>query len=350
MKKWIFSLTLLGMFLLGLGALGHADVGNFNSYSGGYHRSGGISFSGGRSSHGFSVGGRKTFHYSKREGLRDTETGEPMNTFDAIMLVVLLGFGVCVVIMKLLCGPSYSGIRMVEADNAVGDIAMRTNLTPLPNHNEEIALALSETDLHFNLYDFLTWTKEVFMKLQLAWMKRDWESVRTFESDRLFVQHEAQLKEYERLGRINMLDRININNAYLFLFRQEKTVEYVAVFMQARMIDYIIDEHSGAVLKGSADKDCFFSYLYIFKRARGITTPEEGVQAESISCPHCGAPIRVGSSGRCEYCDFVVLVKNHGWVLDDIIGVKPPYSTYGPGGVRRYKNNGGNTYGTHSGH
>lgn len=343
MKKRFFSLVLLGVLFLGAFVCLHADVGNFNSYSG---------TTGWRSQPSTRSGSvhMKRRHYSKQAQKRRGSSSErPIRASDVIFLVIFAIAGVYSVVIKLLCGPSYWGVRKVDWGDERDTVPV-TSLTPLPNHNEAIALALSETDHNFNLYDFLTWTKEVFLKLQLAWMKRDWESVRTFESDTLFTEHEAQIKEYERLGRINVLDRININNAYLFLFRQEKTVEYVAVFLQVRMIDYIIDERSGAVLKGSADKDCFLSYLYVFKRARGITTPEEGMQAETVACPHCGAPIRVGSAGRCEYCDFVVLVKNHGWVLDDIIGVKPPYSTYGPGGVRKYKDNGGNTYGTHSSH
>ena len=163
-------------------------------------------------------------------------------------------------------------------------------------------------------------------------MERDWEQVRPFESEELYATHERQLQEYKRLGRINILERININNAYFFSYTKDEQFETLAVVLHVRMIDYIIDEHTRRVLKGTPDQDCFLSYFYVFKRKAGTQTASATQAADTIACPHCGAPTHVVSSGKCEYCNFVITVKDHGWVLADIIGIKPPYN-YGTGGV-----------------
>lgn len=196
----------------------------------------------------------------------------------------------------------------------------------------DVTNALQETDPAFNATVFLTWVKEVFFQLQYAWMDRDWEKVRPFESEELYATHERQLQEYKRLGRINIIERINVNNAYFFALIKNKEWETLSVVMHVRMIDYIVDEQTRRVLKGTPDEDCFMSYFYVFKRKAGMKTLSAKQGANTIACPNCGAPTHVVSSGKCEYCNFVITVKDHGWVLTDIVGIKPPYN-YGTGGV-----------------
>jgi len=202
----------------------------------------------------------------------------------------------------------------------------------IPDNSFEITQALTEQDPAFNAVAFLEWAKEVFFKLQYAWMDRDWEQVRPFESEELYATHERQLQEYKRLGRINIIERINVNNAYFFQLIKDQEWETLWVMMNVRMIDYIVDEHTRNVLKGTPDKDCFMSYFYVFKRKAGVKTMSAKQGVDTITCPNCGAPTHVVSSGKCEYCNFVITVKDHGWVLTDIVGIKPPYD-YGAGGV-----------------
>jgi len=201
----------------------------------------------------------------------------------------------------------------------------------IPDNTADITRVLQDTDPAFNAAAFLEWAKEVFFKLQYAWMDRDWEQARPFESEELYATHERQLQEYKRLGRINILERINIHNAYFFSLIKDQEWETLSVVMHVKMIDYIVDEHTRKVLKGTPDKDCFMSYFYVFKRKAGVKTLS-AKQEVDIPCPNCGAPTHVVSSGKCEYCNFVITVKDHGWVLSDIIGIKPPYN-YGSGGI-----------------
>ena len=320
-SKYIFCALVL---LLTFVAIGTGDVGNFNDYSGGGSSWG--SSSGGRNS-GSSSGSSFDWGSSSRDSDTnfsssaqgsnwvDFEERERGSSFDFIlgMIVFLVAVFVFSLWTKTLKAASHPEIA---------------------DHTADITRALQETDPAFNATAFLEWAKEVFLKLQYAWMDRDWEKVRPFESEELYAQHERQLQEYKRRGCINVLERINVNNAYFFSLEKDKNWETLSVVMQVRMIDYIIDEHSRKVLKGTPDKDCFLNYFYVFKRRAGVKTTSAKQEVGTVACPNCGAPTRVVSAGKCEFCDFVITVKDHGWVLADIIGIKPPYN-YGAGGVIR---------------
>ena len=42
----------------------------------------------------------------------------------------------------------------------------------------------------------------------------------------------------------------------------------------------------------------------------------------TISCPNCGAPTKITSSGKCEYCGSIITTGEHGWVLDKLEGYR----------------------------
>ena len=254
----------------------------------------------------------------------------------------LLIWGLIVVILSFLPKRKLAELPDKKDWPDLNNISYRSKQTPslpvagkwpgIPDHTTDITRVLQETDPAFNAVAFLEWAKEVFFKLQYAWMDRDWEQARPFESPELYATHERQLQEYKRLGRINILERININSAYFFSLVKDRDWETLSVVMNVRMIDYIVDEHTREVLKGTPGKDCFMSYFYVFKRKAGVKTLSAKQEVDTIACPNCGAPTHVVSSGKCEYCNFVITVKDHGWVLADIIGIKPPYN-YGSGGI-----------------
>ena len=312
-------------------AIGTGDVGNFNDYSSGGgswsspssgSSSGGSSWSWGSDSSSDTRSSWASNSDRRSEGVahdHDWSRREPLTPSDVIfVLVIALFFGIIGYI-------AFTQWGQPPSQNAPGWVHV-------PDHSYEITQAVKEYDPAFNAIAFLEWAKEVFIKLQYAWMDRDWEQVRPFESEELYAQHARQLQEYKRLGRINVLERINVNNAYFFQLVKDPKWETLWVVMNVRMIDYIIDEQSRRVLKGFPDRDCFMSYFYVFKRKAGAQTASAKQNVDTIACPNCGAPTHVVSSGRCEYCNFVITVKDHGWVLTDIVGIKPSCD-YGTGGV-----------------
>lgn len=191
------------------------------------------------------------------------------------------------------------------------------------DHTGEIIPAILSFDPQFSGDKFIAWTKEVFFTLQYAWMERDWGKVRPFEKEELYKQHEMQLQQYIDNGRINVLERININQAFLQKYVRESDYEYLTVFFQVRMTDYIKDEKTGQVLKGSPNVDSHMKYLYTFMRKTGVLTDPASSNKSTTNCPNCSAPTRITSAGKCEYCDSVITTGAFDWVLSNIDGVKP---------------------------
>ena len=191
------------------------------------------------------------------------------------------------------------------------------------DHTNEIVQAIMKIDPRFTNDRFIAWVKEVFFTLQYAWMERDWGKVRPFEKEELYKQHEMQIQQYINNKRINVLERININQAYLQKYVRDSDYEYLTVFLQVRMTDYIKDEKTGAVIKGSPNVDSHMKYLYTFMRKKGVLTNPASSNMSTTNCPNCGAPTKITSAGKCEYCNSVITTGAFDWVLSNIDGVKP---------------------------
>jgi len=190
------------------------------------------------------------------------------------------------------------------------------------DHTAKIVPVILQKDPLFSNDKFIAWVKEVFFTMQYAWMARDWDKIRAFETDELFHQHEMQLDQYIKNHRINVLERIYINQAYLQKYVREKIYEFLTVFLQVRMTDYIKDEKTGKVLKGSPDVDSHLKYLYTFMRKNGVLTNPASSQLSTTNCPNCAAPNDISSSGKCENCSSIITTGEFRWVLINIDGIK----------------------------
>jgi hypothetical protein len=318
MAKKFFKFLLPLIIVTVICSFAFADLGNFNDYSS-------SDYGGGRDSYSSNGGDYSdSWHSDSSEntyffGLNTSSDIHSFIVIIAIFFIIL----------------AYRFIMDKAENKTFGTHTAQNNtyngLPDIPDNTHAIAKAIMEIDLDFSADKFLAWAKEVFITLQTAWSERDWEKVRPFETEELYRQHQLQIQEYIDKGRINVLERININNAYFYRYKRDEQYEYLAVYMNVRMIDYIIDEKTRQVLKGTPDKDCFLRYILTFIRKKGIlTSAQAGISV--VACPECGAPVRATSAGKCDYCGFIVKTGDYSWVLADIEGVKPGIK-YDSGGV-----------------
>ena len=197
------------------------------------------------------------------------------------------------------------------------------NVPPMFPYNatEQITEFIKQNDENFDTEQFLLWAKNIFITIQTAWAKRDWEKIRTIEKEELFEQHNTQLQEYIRLGRINVIENINVSNAYLHKLVIDDNYEHLTVSMFVTMNDYIIDEKSGKVLMGNKKEVFDTIYQLTFIRRKGIKTAFANGAIANV-CPHCGAAVNSASAGRCEYCGSIIHTGEFNWVLSDMEGVE----------------------------
>ena len=193
------------------------------------------------------------------------------------------------------------------------------NIPPMFPYNatEQITEFIKQNDENFDTEQFLLWAKNIFITIQTAWAQRDWEKIRTIEKEELFEQHNTQLQEYIRLGRINIMENINVIDAYLHKLVIDENFENLTVSLRATMNDYIINEKNGKVLMGNKNEVFDTIYQMTFTRRKGIKTNLIDGLIVNV-CPHCGATVESASAGVCQYCGSVVHSGEFNWVLSNL--------------------------------
>ena len=196
------------------------------------------------------------------------------------------------------------------------------NIPPMFPYNatEQITEFIKQNDENFDTEQFLLWAKNIFITIQTAWAQRDWEKIRTIEKEELFEQHNTQLQEYIRLGRINIMENINVIDAYLHKLVIDENFENLTVSLRATMNDYIINEKNGKVLMGNKNEVFDTIYQMTFTRRKGIKTNLINGLIVNV-CPHCGATVESASAGVCQYCGSVVHSGEFNWVLSNLESV-----------------------------
>lgn len=193
------------------------------------------------------------------------------------------------------------------------------NYTSSNSINSSAVLAkIKQTDKFFNEANFLSWAKNLFVKLQNAWTDRNFETIRTFETTELFEQHSNQIKRYIENKQINVMDRIAVNYAKLYSFEQDNDKDTLSIVLNSSMLDYIIDEETKNVIQGNKTTRRTNTYLMTFIRKKGIVTAESTDELKTTNCPNCGAPTHITSSGKCEYCASVITTGEHNWILSNL--------------------------------
>ena len=114
------------------------------------------------------------------------------------------------------------------------------------------------------------------------------------------------------------MERICVKSATLSDFRQTGDKDVLTVILKSRMVDYIIDEETGKVLKGDKVTDRHSTYKLEFIRKTGVKTKPGSNQINTTNCPNCGAPTQITSSGKCEYCGSVITTGEHSWALANL--------------------------------
>ncbi len=192
------------------------------------------------------------------------------------------------------------------------------NINLQTKSDEAVEAQVKATDEMFNKEEFIAWAKDLFVKLQEAWTARDWSTIRTFETNELFEQHQKQLQGYINMKQINVLERICVRSAQLCDFRQSGDKDILSITLKSKMVDYIMDEDTKQVIKGDKVTDRYSTYKLVFIRKTGVKTKPGTSQVNTTNCPNCGAPTQIASSGKCEYCGSVVTTGEYNWVLSDL--------------------------------
>lgn len=152
----------------------------------------------------------------------------------------------------------------------------------------------------------------IFKTIYRAWSDRAYEPTRALMSDNLFRTHLYWVQAYKENKRINRLDGLKITSVNLVKLDLDKYYEAATVRIFATVMDYMTDE-SGNVLAGNNRSPRTFSEYWTFVRRAGVEADEK--QFNPDCCPNCGAPVNMGMTGVCSYCNSKVTTGEFGWIL-----------------------------------
>lgn len=282
--KILASITILFTIFVNIS---FADVGNFESYSGGSSSSSSSRYSSSSSS-------------SRRSSSSSSSSSSSGGSIAGLIVFIII----MIIVLKTKKGGNItnSGVRTAASGKS----------------EDEIENQIKAHDELFNKDEIISWSKTLFVKLQNAWTARDWDTIRTFETNELFEQHKTQLQGYINNNQINVMDRICVNYANLYDYRQSGDKEILVIKLNSRMQDYIIDATTKKVLKGNPNIELTNSYLLTFERKLGVKTKPGTTEVNTTNCPNCGAPTKITSSGECEYCGSVITTGEYNWCLSNL--------------------------------
>lgn len=177
-----------------------------------------------------------------------------------------------------------------------------------------------ELDPNFSSADMEAKISNVFIRLQAAWMKRDLTDVRTCLTDEFYAQTDLQLDAYRIKKQTNVIERIAVLGVSLTGWDQNDKNDMIIARVSARMADYVTDDATGEVVRGSRTADRFMEYEWTLVRTKGRKTGVDD-EKERKNCPYCGAPLDINRSAKCEYCGNIVSTNDYDWCLASIKGL-----------------------------
>lgn len=175
----------------------------------------------------------------------------------------------------------------------------------------------------FNKVEFLGWASDMFVKLQYAWSDRDLEDIRHFVTPELYEKTNGQVQRYIVNKQINKLERVSVNIAKLKSFEHQGDRDVLKVILDTKMIDYIVDENTGEVIRGDQAVNVMNPYILTFSRKSGVKTQEGGTKPVTMNCPNCGGATTILSSGKCPYCGSVITTRDNNWTLSEMSRYTP---------------------------
>lgn len=188
----------------------------------------------------------------------------------------------------------------------------RSSLTPMSAYTA-LDENFSETELEEKI-------SNLYIQFQNAWQARDMESLRPYLTDGLYAKCDRQLTAYREHHQTNHVERISVLGVELLGYRQENGNDVIVADLKTRIVDYVTDDATGAILRGSNTAEKFMRYEWELVRATGGKTGQtDGMTAQQ--CPHCGAPINMNQTAKCPYCGSILSQAASDWAVREIRGI-----------------------------
>jgi len=134
---------------------------------------------------------------------------------------------------------------------------------------EEGIPGITSSDSSFSRENFLIDVREHFQRFQTAWSNRDLSPVRNLLDGDIFEQCQGDLEALRSQGQMNRLDNIDIHSLSLSESWQEDGFDFITVTYEVSLLDYVVSESTGEVIKGSSTESVRFTEHWTWARPSG---------------------------------------------------------------------------------
>ena len=179
----------------------------------------------------------------------------------------------------------------------------------------------SALDPNFDEENIKTLMANLFVQMQDAWHVKDISPLRPYMTDAFYNQMERQLEEFRTNHRTDYTERIAVLDVNIKGWRQSGGRDYLTVGLNSRFVSYVLDDVTGKLLSGDRNREKFMEYEIELSRKKGSLTRPEAEGVKSDTCPHCGAPIKLNASAKCEYCGSIITAVNTDWAICSMKGI-----------------------------
>lgn len=172
-------------------------------------------------------------------------------------------------------------------------------------------------DPSFSASQFKEKVSNLYVQFQNEWQNKDISPLRPYMTAAMFAQMDRQLDRYRQEHQTNHVDRIAVLSTDLLGWFEEGDTDSIVVRLYTRIVDYVTDDNTGAIVRGSNTKEKFMTYEWTLVRSSGVVTSGSS-GTTSQTCPYCGARVDINHTAVCEYCDSVLTTDTFDWAVSNI--------------------------------
>ncbi len=188
-----------------------------------------------------------------------------------------------IILMVAFVTTNVGGKKKRKAGGGVSwSAAANRKLKPMSEYTQ-LDEAFDETELTSKL-------SNLYVQMQDCWQKKDISPIRPYCTDAFFTQMDNQLQRKKQKGQTNYVERIAVLSVDLRGWCQEGGNDVLVARLKTRIVDYTLDDATGSLVSGDRNKEKFMTYEWDLVRPTGTKT-EAGGNMQTVSCPHCGAPL-----------------------------------------------------------
>lgn len=207
-----------------------------------------------------------------------------------------------------------------------GVIKLRSDSPARIHVEEQIQAAIPELspindyiryDSSFAPSEFKEKLSNLYVQLQNNWQKKDLSPLRPYFTEELYDQMDRQLQRFRDSHVTNCIERIAVLGVDIMGWKRENDTDVIKARLNTRTVDYVKNDRTGAVIRGSDKKEKFVTYEWTLIRKTGTST-KRLTGTVSLTCPYCGANVDIEHSAVCEYCGSILHNDTFAWALSSI--------------------------------